>query len=601
MQSHEAQADLSRDGRLFIRPGPNSRLRGLERALRSAGVPLELDPVAGGAFVDVSAFAACHQTFGGWVLVASPNADLAIKRALERQQNHMNAVEVCRAVNSAPEQARTWLQDYERIDVLDPHQVTAVALASHPDVHGLCIFDEQGLGKTIEALFSFDRLRETGLVTRALVFAPKNMVLEWVRDLERFFGDKYRAVAVVGNEGEKRASLDTQADLYVTNFETAVQLEIRLRHLLEGTKGLGMLIVDESFFVKNSESHRSRALRSLRRHAGRCVVLCGTPAPNSALDLVEQFNIADDGETFRGVDIPSDPDQMRTVIRGAIEDRGVYIRRLKGAVLPELPERTFSRIILPLPPAQRCLYDNVATELISELRATDDEGFFRNLASFMARRARLLQICSNPSAVDPAFPDLPAKFAAIDSLLANLIEKRGEKVVLWSYFTASLDRLCSRYGKYNPVRIDGSVTSVADRREAVRRFQEDSETMLFVGNPAAAGAGLTLHRARYAIYESMSNQAAHYLQSLDRIHRRGQERPVEYIILLCDETIEPSEYERILQKEADAQNLLGDTVNPPLTRQALLTELLPGVANTHHLHVRADGQIVLRQQERHRG
>ena len=32
--------------------------------------------------------------------------------------------------------------------------------------------------------------------------------------------------------------------------------------------------------------------------------------------------------------------------------------------------------------------------------------------------------------------------------------------------------------------------------------------MVFAANPAAAGAGLTLHRARVAIYESLSNQAA---------------------------------------------------------------------------------------------
>ena len=62
--------------------------------------------------------------------------------------------------------------------------------------------------------------------------------------------------------------------------------------------------------------------------------------------------------------------------------------------------------------------------------------------------------------------------------------------------------------------------------------------MVFVANPAAAGAGLTLHRARVAIYESLSNQAAHYLQSLDRIHRRGQKREVEYVVMLCDGTLE---------------------------------------------------------------
>lgn len=572
----DARADLARDGRLFITPGPNGRLRGLERALRAGGVPLHLDPVAGGALVDVAHFAACRAALDGWSFAATSGVVAAAEALDERREWHAAALEACRTANADPAVARAWLDGYDRIAVLDDHQVTAVALAAHPDVRGLCIFDEQGLGKTVEALFAFDRLREQGLVGRALVFAPKNMVLEWVHDLERFFGAKYRASAVVGDEAEKRAVLNSGADLFVTNFETAIQLEIRLRHLLQGEKGRGLVIVDESFFVKNAEAQRAQALRGLRRHAGRCLVLCGTPAPNSALDLVEQFNIADDGEAFRDVRLPADPAAARDMISATVEARGVYIRRLKGAVLPHLPERTFSQVLLPLPPAQRRLYDGVLAGLLEDIRAVDDAGFKRNLASFMARRAALLQICSNPAAVDPSFAEVPAKFAALDGILEDLIGRKGEKVVLWSFFTASVDAVCARYTRYNPVRIDGSISSVADRREAVRRFQDDDDTMLFVGNPAAAGAGLTLHRARYAVYESMSNQAAHYLQSLDRIHRRGQLRPVEYIILLCDETLEKAEYDRLLRKESEAQNLLGDEVQAPLTKQAFLTELLGG-------------------------
>jgi SNF2 family DNA or RNA helicase len=108
----------------------------------------------------------------------------------------------------------------------------------------------------------------------------------------------------------------------------------------------------------------------------------------------------------------------------------------------------------------------------------------------------------------------------------------------------------------------------------VRRFQEDDETMLFVANPAAAGAGLTLHRARFAIYESLSNQAAHYLQSLDRIHRRGQTRDVEYLVLLCDRTVEVEEYHRLTRKERVAHDLLGDQVDEPITRETMLAEAI---------------------------
>src|SRR4029450_5614135 len=105
---------------------------------------------------------------------------------------------------------------------------------------------------------------------------------------------------------------------------------------------------------------------------------------------------------------------------------------------------------------------------------------------------------------------------------------------------------------------DGVVTDVALRRNVVRQFQDDSETMLFVGNPAAAGAGLTLHAARHAVYESLSNQAAHYLQSLDRIHRRGQTRPGTYHTLVSDGSVEIPEYDRLVAKARNQADLLGD-------------------------------------------
>lgn len=572
----EAHTLLCGDGRVLIRSAGGRGVRALERALRSAGVGVEVNRTAGGVLVTAASLRKCRIALDEWDLRMSKDVEGEEVAAEERLRVHEAALAARREANEYPEKARARLSDYERVDALDPHQVTAVALACHSAVRGLCIFDEQGLGKTVEALFAFDWLRERGTVGRALVFAPKNMVLEWVRDVERFFGSRYRATAVVGTEGEKRAALDEDADLFVTNFETAVRLEIRLRQLLEREKHEGLLIVDESFFVKNSSALRAQALRRLRRYAGRCLVLCGTPAPNSAVDLVEQFSIADDGMAFEGVSLPSDREAAARTIADTIERRGVYIRRLKGSVLPDLPSRTFTRVLLPMPPQQRRLYDSAFDGLVDDVRKSDESTFRRNLGSFMARRVALLQICSNPASRyrGEGAEGVPAKISALDEILEDLIARRKEKVVLWSYFRASLNDLVRRYEYYGAVRVDGSVPLVADRREAVRRFQDDDETMLFVGNPAAAGAGLTLHRARYAVYESMSNQAAHYLQSLDRIHRRGQDRPVEYLILLCDETIEPLEYGRILRKESAAQALLNDRVVEPVTREAFLNDLL---------------------------
>jgi SNF2 family DNA or RNA helicase len=175
--------------------------------------------------------------------------------------------------------------------------------------------------------------------------------------------------------------------------------------------------------------------------------------------------------------------------------------------------------------------------------------------------------------VSPGYDELPAKFQALDEILDRQIAV-GEKTIVWSFYRATLDALALRYGQHGIARIDGSVGSVSERRDAVRRFQEDDETMIFLGNPAAAGAGVTLHRARTAIYESLSNQAAHFMQSIDRIHRRGQDRDVEYLVLLGRNTIDEAEYQRLLRKTDAQADILGDPDPARATRELLLTELL---------------------------
>lgn len=505
----------------------------------------------------------------------SPEAERYIQnRRRVRVAQATALAEVARLRQAGRPAAEPLLSAIAGLDVLDDHQWTNVAAMTIPGGFGLCVFDEQGAGKTVTLIFAYDVLVDRDEVDFLLIVAPKSMVPEWPRDFARFKGDLYKVDIIVGPAKRKRAILRSNADVLVTNFETAVSMEDGLASLLRGYNGRAMLAVDESFYIKNLDAKRTRSLRRLREFCGRAFVLCGTPAPNSPHDLVQQFSLVDFGMTFDGLDIPENRDAAAPVVQQAIDQRGLFVRHLKADVLPQLPAKRFTRVVLPLQETQHRLYAGALQDLILDLRATDDHTFQRRLASFLARRIALLQICSNPSAVAQGYTEVPAKLQALDSILDELIGSRHEKVVLWSFFTASIDAIMHRFTRFNPVRYDGTVSDVAIRREAVRRFQEDNTTFLLVANPAAAGAGLTLHRSRFAIYESLSNQAAHYLQSLDRIHRRGQGREVEYIILLCENTIELQEYDRLINKERAAQQLLGDRVGPPITRQAMLDELL---------------------------
>lgn len=470
-----------------------------------------------------------------------------------------------------PDAARAEIADSAGLAVLDAHQVLNVAAMTAPGGIGLCVFDEQGAGKTVTLIYAFDLLAARNEADRVLVIAPKSMVPEWPKDFGRFRPDLYRVAIVSGSAREKRRVLQGDPDVLVTNFETAVSLEAELTALLRSRPGRTVLAVDESFFIKSMDARRTRAIRRLREWCGRAFVLCGTPAPNAPQDLVQQFSLVDFGLAFEGVEVPTDRAEAAPVVQSIIDARGLYTRHLKAQVLPDLPAKSFQRVFVPLAPQQRLLYEHTLNELVSDVEGTDEPSFRRHYANFLARRAALLQLCSNPAAIDPSYRETPAKLAALDAVVDRLAAE-GEKVLVWSFYTQSITAIVERYGRYGAMRYDGQVSDVEARRETVRRFQEDDHSMVLVANPAAAGAGLTLHRARFAVYESLSNQAAHYLQSLDRIHRRGQTRPVEYLILLCDKTLELQEYERLVTKEAAAQSLLGDVVSAPLTRETFLQE-----------------------------
>lgn len=561
--------------RLVVTPRRRGVVRELSRAVREALPGVKVHQSADGVWVAASDAEALLSVGEAVDLRWSADARLFAENRRRARAAHRELRESLHDLLARGRTAaETSVPQRDGYEVLDDHQRVNVAAMTLPGGYGLCLFDEQGAGKTVSLIFAFDLLVARDEVDFLLIVAPKSMLGEWERDFLRFRGDLYRVHVASGGGRAKRSALASGADVLVTNFETAAAMERELQALLRGHGARGALAVDESFYVKNLDAKRTRSIRRLRELCGRAFVLCGTPAPNTAHDLVQQFNIVDFGITFDGVAVPRESAAASVIVQRALDERGLFVRHLKVDVLPGLPGKRFSKVLLPLQPRQEAIYRSALRGLVADLRSTDDETFQRQLTSYLARRSALLQVCSHPVAVVEGYDEVPAKQVALDALLEELIGRRREKVVLWSFYTASLGALVGRYGRFNPVRYDGSVTDVTARREAVRRFQEDDTTRLFVGNPAAAGAGLTLHRARYAVYESMSNQAAHYLQSLDRIHRRGQGREVEYLILLCDATLEVQEYERLTAKERASQQLLRDHVPEPVSREAMLAELL---------------------------
>jgi SNF2 family DNA or RNA helicase len=501
-------------------------------------------------------------------LIENKDGDQFVQNALERLRLHALARSEALEIMDNPGNS---ILPGNWNNVLDPAQAMAVEAMTVDNLLGLCLFDEQGSGKTVMTIAAFDALKCKNKIDAMIVICPKSMVSEWPKDISRFLGAKYKVeIAEAGGRRQKYEAALRNFDVLITNYEGVDTMLVALS--ASASMHRYLLVIDESYYLKNSDSFRSETVAKLRDKCHKCYVLCGTPAPNSCHDLVNQFDLADLGFTFGGFKRSKDPVLDWDKIASLIESRGMFIRRLKPEILKHVPKKNFHVVRVELAGKQSLMYEKARSELELELRSLNNETFKKCLVTYFQRRAALLQICSCPAALDPTISGASAKYLVLDKLLDELIP-HGKKVVLWSFYKKSLDEVYNRYLKYKPVRVDGSIPS-SIRKEAVRSFQEDPSIMLFIGNPAAAGAGITLHSAYNAIYLSYSNQAAHYLQSLDRIHRRGQvSNEVNYYLLICKNTIEETEIIRLRGKEIRQHDLLGDHIVWPTSLDDALGEL----------------------------
>jgi SNF2 family DNA or RNA helicase len=499
----------------------------------------------------------------------SPNLEHEMGRVMAVYHNHLAARQRVLAIQ---EEGLALTGDNPWDGLLKPHQGIAANCMAVKGLLGLCLFDEQGTGKTLSTVATFDLLRKKQMVGVLLVIGQKTFLGNWAREFDTFLSGQYRVLLMQGDQLTKFRSLEGDWDVYLINYESVEPLLTPLKSLAKERSA--MLAVDESYFVKNPDAKRSLAVKDLRTSCERGYALCGTPAPNRPSDIIHQFDIADMGFTFMGYRPSGTDARDRVDIMNRIQERGVYLRKPKSEVLPGLPKKYFKIIELEMSGKQLALYEKAKRELVLFLRNLDNSTFMRNLGTYFQKRAALLQICVSPRMIDKTYDETPAKYSALDQLVETTIAGEMKKIVIWSVYTRTLDDIEKRYRHYGLVRIDGTVTSSEERTRSVKAFQEDPSVRVFIGNPSAAGAGITLHAASDCAYLSFSNQAAHYLQSLDRIHRLGQIAPkVTYTFLVCRATIEQSELQRLSRKERSQKDMLGEPTTDEFTLETALSEL----------------------------
>lgn len=463
-------------------------------------------------------------------------------------------------------------------------------------------FSVPGAGKTFVALCVSAYLRKKILI----VFVPNEVVMQsWEQEIKNAFSieSKPKTFRLINSFEE------TKSDL-IQLSEGGIGL-ITYRKLL--SRGFESLLRD--FFMNNpthlilDESHRikggvrtngtpakiAKKILSFSMFIERKDILSGTPMPLNHNDLISQIEFL-----YPNVGLKSKIEEEALTPGAPI--KGLFVRTTKSEL--NLPTPVENHIPQEMSELQAAFYELMVNRYREEFLVRSKRDLLDYKIEMKARLAltRIMRL-----SVDPYFlinelkdnTDQVAKYICSpknNTIIRNLLDegkslnmvsnkmqkaieiaseiiRNGKKVIIWSQFSNSIEKLSEELKQFNAVTLYGKTENPEN---SVLLFNEPkNEVDVLIGNPKKGGEGISLHHnCHNAIYLDRTYNAAEYLQSRDRIHRIGMSSeviPTYYLINSVHpnnskKTIDQRVSNNLMRKIENMEKLLDD---PDLKRLAL--------------------------------
>ena len=459
------------------------------------------------------------------------------------------------------------------------HQLTALEKSWNKETYAY--FMEMGTGKTKVLIDNLAMLYDKGKVNGALIIAPKGVVGTWYsNELPTHLPDHIENVTVLWQANINKK----QQDSLDTLFSEGEGLHIIIMNVEAFSTDKGkefaskflschetLMVIDESTTIKNPSAKRTKSILSLAKEAKYRRIMTGSPVTKNPLDLFSQCYFLDpfhlDHDSYYSF-------RMRYAIMKTANIAGRQIQLVNGfknlgelsekltpfsyRVLKEdcldLPDKIFIKRQITLSKEQRKLYEQMKKEALAILNGKQS-----TTVNTLTQLMRLHQITCGHFTDDNGGTQ-PIENNRIKELLSVLEDIEG-KAIIWAHYQYDIKSIIKEVEKvYGPGSVVDyyGLTPKDERQDNIKRFQGDPKCRFFVGTPATGGYGITLTAANTVIYYSNGYDLEKRLQSEDRAHRIGQKKPVTYVDINAEDTVDEKIVKALRKKINIASEVLGE-------------------------------------------
>jgi len=459
------------------------------------------------------------------------------------------------------------------------HQLTALEKSWNKETYAY--FMEMGTGKTKVLIDNLAILYDKGKVDAALIIAPKGVIGTWSnQELPTHLPDHIKSTTVLWQpnitqkqEEKLKGLFKISHDLHilimnVEAFSTTKGLTFAKKFLLSHRS---LIAVDESTTIKNPKAKRTKNILGLSDMGKYRRILTGAPVTKNPLDLFTQCYFLDpyhlDHQSYY-----SFRNRYAIMKTAHISGRSIelvagfkHLAELSEKLKPfsfrvlkedclDLPDKIYMKRAIELTPAQKQLYSQMRDSAFASLN-----GKVVSTMTVLTQLMRLHQItCGHFVSDDGQIQEV--KSNRLNELL-DIVEETEGKVIIWAHYQHDVKKivaaLATKYGPGSVVDYYG-LTPHDQRQKNKDAFQNDSKVRFFVGTPATGGYGLTLTAANTVIYYSNGYDLEKRIQSEDRAHRIGQHKPVTYVDIIAEDTVDTKIVKSLRKKVNIASEIMGE-------------------------------------------